>query len=125
MFSIIIPTYNEKKNIVPIFHNLKKINYNFEVIFVDDASNDGTDKAIKDLIRKNKKKNINFLLRNNIERDLSRSVMDGVAIAKFKYILVMDADLQHDFNNVNLLFNNIINSDFDIIVGSRFIKKKN
>lgn len=124
MFSIIIPTYNEKKNIAPIFRNLKKINYNFEVIFVDDASNDGTDKAIKDLIRKNKKKNINFLLRNNIERDLSRSVMDGVAIAKFKYILVMDADLQHDFNNVNLLFNNIINSDFDIIVGSRFIKKK-
>lgn len=124
MISIIIPTYKEKKNILSIFRKLKKIVYKFELIFADDNSNDGTDKTIKNLIRINKKKNIRLLLRNNTERDLSRSVIEAVALAKYKYILVMDADLQHDFNDVNLLVYNILETDSDIIIGSRFIRKK-
>ena len=56
MISIVIPTYNEKKNILPIFHNFKKIDYNFEVIFVDDNSNDGTIQSIRSLINDQKKK---------------------------------------------------------------------
>ena len=42
MISIVIPTYNEKKNISKIINNLKKIKITNEVIFVDDYSSDGT-----------------------------------------------------------------------------------
>lgn len=124
MISIIIPTYNEKKNILPIFHNFKKINYNFEAIFVDDNSNDGTISVIKNLIKSQKNNNIKFLLRKNVARDLSCSIVEAVALAKFDYILVIDADLQHDFSNINLLIQNIINSNYEVVIGSRFKKKK-
>ena len=42
MISIVIPTYNEKKNITKIINNLKKIKITNKVIFVDDYSNDET-----------------------------------------------------------------------------------
>jgi glycosyltransferase involved in cell wall biosynthesis len=115
MISIVIPTYNEKKNILPIFHNFKKIDYNFEVIFVDDNSNDGTIQSIRSLINDQKKKNIKLLLRKNKVRDLSCSIVEAVVLAKFKYILVIDADLQHDFSNINLLIQNIVNSNYDVV----------
>jgi len=124
MISIVIPTYNEKKNILSIFHNFKKIDYNFEVIFVDDNSNDGTIQSIRSLINAQKKKNIKFLLRKNKVRDLSCSIVEAVVLAKFKYILVIDADLQHDFSNINLLIQNMVNSNCDVVIGSRFKEKK-
>jgi len=124
MISIVIPTYNEKKNILPIFHNFKKIDYNFEVIFVDDNSNDETIQSIRSLINDQKKKYIKLLLRKNKVRDLSCSIVEAVVLAKFKYILVIDADLQHDFSNINLLIQNIVNSNYDVVIGSRFKEKK-
>ena len=55
MISIIIPTLNEKDNVIPTYKLLNKIlhklNTNFEIIFVDDRSTDGTVQIIENLIK--------------------------------------------------------------------------
>ena len=103
-YSIIIPVYNEAKNIlklsISLKKNLKKKNY--EVIFVDDNSPDNSIKEFKKI----KFKNFKFLIRHkNKKRDLSKSCIDGIKISKFENIVIMDGDLQHQpsclFNMMN------------------------
>ena len=92
MISIIITTYNKKKNISKIIYNLKKIKITNEVIFVDDHSSDGTFNEIV----KYKSKKIKGYLRASLKKDLSKSVFFGVKKAKYNNILFMVFDLQHN-----------------------------
>ena len=121
MLSIIIPTLNEKKNINQIANNLSKIKIVSEVIFVDDNSIDGTFQQIKKLKKKNFFKGFN---RNKEERDLSKSVLYGVSKSSQNVILVMDCDLQHDTQYIELMWKKFLKNKCDILVASRF-KKKN
>ena len=94
-YSIIIPIYNEKNNILKIIlkiqHYLKSIK--FEILVIDDDSNDGT----KELFKKIKlKKNVKFIVRKNKPRDLTQSVFLGVSNSKYKNLIIMDGDLQHN-----------------------------
>ena len=93
--SLVIPILNEEKNIIPltkkIIQNLKKIKY--EIIFVDDSSIDNSQIKLKAL--KKKYKFFRPILRNK-KKDLTQSCFDGIRRSKFKNILVMDGDLQHD-----------------------------
>lgn len=118
MLSIIIPTYNEKKNIQIISKKLLKIKIVSEIIFVDDSSIDKTFLEIKKL--KNKK--IKGYLRKK-NRDLSKSVIFGITKAYNKIILVMDCDLQHDVRYIPLMWNKFKKSDCDLVIASRFKKR--
>lgn len=120
MISIIVPTLNESKNIEKFINNLKKINFKYELIFVDDNSWDDTKKIIKKI----KKKKIKFILRKNKIRDLSKSVMMGVEKSFYKYILVLDCDLQHDIQNANAMMRIIVKKKLDLVIGSRFLNSK-
>ncbi len=120
MISIIVPTLNESKNIEKFIKNLKKINFKYELIFVDDNSWDDTKKIIKKI----KYKNIKFILRKNKTRDLSRSVMTGIEKSLYNHILVLDCDLQHDIQNANLMNKIIFKKKLDLVVGSRFLNTK-
>ncbi len=95
-FSIVIPVFNEEKNISLL---VKKINFNlknykFEIIIVDDTSTDNSKKILLKLQKKFKK--VRVLFRKNDIRDLSKSCVDGFKISKFDKIIVMDGDLQHN-----------------------------
>ena len=83
MISVVIPTYNEKKNILKISTKLLKINTISEIIFVDDQSEDKTYEEITSL--KNKK--VKAFLRKSNKKDLSKSVLLGVQKAKYENIL--------------------------------------
>ena len=91
-FTIVIPVYNEAKNLkilIPkIYRELK--NRKFEIIVVDDNSTDMTSQILK----KFKKKNFCHLIRKN-DRDLSKSCILGFKKSKYNNIIVMDVDLQH------------------------------
>ena len=119
MISVILPTYNEKKNIYPIYTRLSKINIVKEIIFVDDNSPDGTFSEIKKL--KNRK--VKGFLRNSKIKDLSKSVIHGVKKAKNNYVLVMDCDLQHDPKYIEKLWKKISASKSDIVIANRFTDK--
>ena len=119
-FSIVIPVFNEAKNLkilIPkIYRELK--NRKFEIIIVDDNSTDTTSKVLK----KFQKKNFHHLIRKG-KRDLSKSCILGFKKSKYDNIIVMDGDLQHkptDIKKFLKIFNKI---NPDIIVGTRDLFK--
>jgi len=112
--SIVIPVYNEKNNISLL---LSKINsainkMKYEIIIVDDSSNDGSKKILKKL--SNKFKNLKVIFRNKKIRDLSKSCRDGFEKSKSDKILVMDGDLQHNPKYIEPMFNKFYNESLDI-----------
>lgn len=123
--SIIIPIYNESKNLRKLSGLISKSIKlrNYEVIFVDDNSNDGSLEVLK-LIKK-KNRNFKYFIRKNKIRDLSQSCIIGFKKSIYKNILVMDGDLQHDPKDINKMIRAYIKKKADIVVGSRdlFVKK--
>ena len=119
-FTIIIPVYNEAKNLkilVPkIYKELK--NNIFELIIIDDDSSDGTYNVLK----KFKKNNFHHIIRKG-NKDLSRSCVLGFKNAKYNKIIVMDGDLQHKPNDIKKFLISYKNNKVDIIVGSRDLFK--
>lgn len=93
--SIIIPTFNESKNLpllVPeIIKNIPK-EYDYEIIFVDDNSRDGTFAVVKKIGQKNKKvKGICMYRRFGLQP----SFIAGISKASGDALITMDADFQH------------------------------
>ena len=122
-FSIVIPVFNESKNlpilISQIYKALKKDA--FELIIVDDNSSDGTFK----ILNKIKKENFRYFIRRK-DRDLSRSCVLGFDKSKYKNILVMDGDLQHQPKDIKKLLKIFQLKKAHIVIGSRelFTRKK-
>jgi dolichol-phosphate mannosyltransferase len=121
-YSIIIPVLNEEKNLsklIPeIFNRLKTIN--FELIIVDDNSEDNT----SILIRKLKRKNLRYFVRKK-DKDLSRACIYGFNKSKFKNIIVMDGDFQHKPKDILKLIFYFEKNKADMIIGTRNLFKKN
>jgi dolichol-phosphate mannosyltransferase len=124
--SIIIPSYKEKKNlekIIPLIcKSLSPKEFIFEIIVVDDNSNDGIIEVFRKL--KKKFKNIKLFIRKNRFRDLSLSCIQGFKLSKFDNILVMDADLQHNPRYLNLLIKRFNIEKIDFLVACRDFKDK-
>ena len=123
-FSIVIPVYNEGNNLNLL---VKKINfylkkYKYEIIIVDDSSNDDSKNILKKL--KKKFKNIKVIFRKNKPRDLSKSCSEGFEIAKFDYILVMDGDLQHNPKYIPEMVLKFKKNNCDFVIGARNLIKK-
>ena len=115
--SIIIPAFNEEKNIQiltkKILKNLKK--FEFEIIFVDDNSNDESKSILLSLSKKYKF--FNPILRKK-QRDLTQSCFDGIEKSKYQNILIMDADLQHNPKYIPKMIKKF-NKKIDVIIGAR------
>ena len=118
-FTIIIPIFNEKKNIVELLKNitLKVKKLKFEIFLIDDDSTDGSQELITNYIKN--KDDIYLIKRRKKPRDLSLSCIDGFKRSKKKFILVMDGDGQHDPKFINTMVRTISKNDLDIVVGSR------
>ncbi len=124
--SIIIPTYNEAESIIKLIKEIEAImqeSQRFEIIVIDDNSPDNTYGIIQKYILNQNKSFINVIKRT-WNKGLSSAVIEGSALAKFNYIAVMDGDGQHDPNDLKLLFHEILKSNKDIAIGSRFYNSK-
>ena len=118
---IIIPTLNEKKNILPLFNKLVTTNLVFDLLFIDDNSSDGSQETIKDLVKKNQ--NINYIFRPK-KMGIGSAHKDGLIWSykkNYKTIITMDADGTHDPKYIKSLIEKLKN--YDIVITSRFLKK--
>ena len=121
--SIILPCYNEVNNLSKLIRSLiNKIletNYNFEIIVVDDNSNDGSTALIKKLSRKHS----NIKLIERVGRSgLGSAIKEGLLSSYGDYALVMDSDGQHDLNDAISCLNKVISEKKDLVIASRFKK---
>ncbi|MFP4118709.1 MAG: glycosyltransferase [Candidatus Woesearchaeota archaeon] len=120
MLSIIIPTFNEREVIletVSKLHNALVSIGDYEIIVVDDDSPDKTWKLVKSHAKDDARLRV---IRRKKNKGLSRSVVEGFSNAKGDYLLVIDADGQHDERIIPKMLEKVKSAD--IVLGSRFIK---
>jgi len=116
--SIIIPTYNEKDNIAPLLSRVAQAlsGYDYEIIIVDDGSQDGTIELASELASRYP---VRVIVRRN-ERGLATAVVHGLRAAAGQIIGVMDADLQHPPEVIPELIE-ALQDGADMVVASRYI----
>lgn len=116
--SLIIPTYNEAKNIPflieEIFAVADKSKINLEFIIVDDNSPDGTGKIAESLAGKYP---IRVIHRSG-KLGLGTAVAEGFRLSDREYVGAMDGDMSHNPDILNQMIASLI--DNDIVIGSRF-----
>ena len=118
---VIIPTYNEIENISNIIHAVLAKKDDFHVLIVDDQSPDGTAKAVKDIMKKNKSV---FIEERKEKSGLGTAYIHGFKWAikkKYDYIFEMDADFSHSPDDLPRLLYNCANESADLCVGSRYV----
>lgn len=117
--SVIVPAYNESKNLRKgvldaLEHYLRKQDYEFEVIIVDDGSSDDTAKIIKDQISDKK----GFHIIENSHSGKAITVMTGILAAKGEIALFTDMDQATPIKEVEKLLAKF-EEGYDIVIGSR------
>jgi len=118
--SIIIPTLNERGNIEPLLALLTEalLEIEWEAIFVDDDSRDGTPEHVRAIARRNPR--VRCLQRIG-RRGLATACVEGVLACASPYVAVMDADLQHDERLLPEMVGVLESGAADLVIGSRYV----
>lgn len=114
--SIIITVLNERENISHLVRKLESdlSGIAYEVIFVDDGSTDGTQRAI----RKIANERITLIeLRKNYGQ--STAMTAGIHHARGRYVALLDGDLQNDSSDIPFMLNKLKSEDWDVVAGNR------
>jgi glycosyltransferase involved in cell wall biosynthesis len=122
--SIIIPAYNEKDNIEPVYRELNSVLPNtgrpYEILFIDDGSTDQTFQKMKSLQLEDKSIRI-IKFRKNFGQ--SAALQAGFDYASGNILITMDSDLQNDPRDIPALIEKIEHEDFDVVCGWRYNRK--
>jgi len=115
--SIIIPCYNEQKTISVILDKVRNLkDYDKEIIVVDDCSTDGTKEILKKLENSIEIK----ILYNDKNRGKGYCIKKGIDSSTGSVLIIQDADLEYDPNDIPKLINPIKDGNADVVYGSRF-----
>lgn len=123
---VVIPTYNESKNVGPVTQKLQEVfkkikNWKMEILIVDDTSPDKTYEIVQELQKK--QKNLNLVI-NKKKSGLGGAYLRGFKEAfgplKADVVFEFDADLSHDPNKVPQFLKKI-EQGYDMVLGSRYI----
>ena len=124
-FSIVIPIYNEKENIFDLINEINKIliNYknNYEIILVDDNSNDNTYEKFTIFKHNNKIK----YLKNSINKGQSYSIHYGIKESTYNTIITIDGDGQNNPKNIIDLLEKYFSNPYDLVYGVRLKRRDN
>ncbi len=115
--TVIIPVYNEAKNIKEIIKRVQATRLAKEIIVVDDGSQDGTRDVLKKL---DGKKKVRVILHEK-NQGKGAAVVTGMQAAQGDVLLIQDADLEYDPRDYPALLQPINEDIADIVYGSRFL----
>jgi dolichol-phosphate mannosyltransferase len=118
--SIIVPTFNEAGNIVELRDRIEAAlpGIDWELIFVDDDSPDGTSTKLHTLAQQDRR--VRCLLRIG-RRGLASACVEGMLTASAPIVAVIDADLQHDETRLSAMLALLRDPEVDVVVGSRYV----
>jgi dolichol-phosphate mannosyltransferase len=121
LLSVIVPTFNERVNVTKLFEKLQTAltGIDWEVIFVDDNSPDGTSDVVRGLAAQDVRVRG---LRRIGRRGLSGACIEGILASSAPYVAVMDADLQHDETQLPKMLALLQDGQAELAVGSRYIE---
>lgn len=114
---VVIPTYNEKENIVKLISEILKLK--LSILIVDDNSPDQTANTVNNFFKNNKSVNV---LKRKQKLGLGSAYRDGFNWGiknNFNYLVEMDADFSHQVNDLKKMIEN--KSENRLVIGSRYI----
>ncbi len=123
---VIIPTYNEKENIIAIINAVFSQTHDFHILIIDDGSPDGTANIVKDLMLKYNEEL--FLIERPGKMGLGTAYITGFKWAlenNYDYIFEMDADFSHSPDDLEELLDACTEKGADLAIGSRYISGVN
>ncbi len=118
--SVIVPTFNERDNVSELVRRLEVCldGIDWEVIFVDDDSGDGTAASVREMAQQNQR--VRCIQRIG-RRGLSSACVEGMLASSAPYLAVMDGDCQHDETILPRMLDILRVGEADIVVGSRYM----
>ncbi len=123
MISIVIPVYNEEKNISPLYEKLSevltRIKEEYEIVFVDDGSSDTTLTRLRAISKTDPRVKILSFSRNFGQ---TAALSAGIDFSKGDIIIPMDGDLQNDPEDISSLLQRI-EQGYDVVSGWRKDRK--
>ena len=121
--TVVIPTFKERHNIAQIVDRLLPVlaGREWEVIFVDDDSPDGTAAVAREI---GEHDNRVRCIRRIGRRGLAGACIEGMLTSQARYVAVMDADLQHDETLLARMLDRLHKGDVDLVVATRYLNDK-
>ncbi|WP_133020714.1 glycosyltransferase family 2 protein [Sphingomonas sp. PP-CE-1A-559] len=118
--AVVIPTFNEKANVATLIAKLDQalVGLNWEAIFVDDDSPDGTADAAREIARLDKRVRV---IQRIGRRGLSSACIEGMCATAAPVVAVIDGDLQHDETLLPAMLDLLKDGETDVAIGSRFV----
>jgi len=116
--AVIIPAYNEEKNLLTIINEIRNNMPQADVIVVDDGSSDGTSKVAKKAHVKLISLPFNLRIGGAVQTGIKYAVRNN-----YEIVVQVDADGQHDPKYLSKLIEPIVREGTDIVIGSRFLGK--
>ncbi len=120
--TILVPTLNEAENIdlllERIFRVRRSCKIDYEVLFIDSASTDGTCERV---LKWQKQEPVR-LLRHDVNVGLAGAVLAGAGNTDATFVLVMDADLSHPPEGIPELLQPLLSGSHDMVIGSRYVE---
>lgn len=123
---VIIPTYNEKENILLILKEVFSLSIPFHVLIIDDNSPDGTALLVEELQKEYPERL--FIEKREKKLGLGTAYIHGFKFALergYEFIFEMDADFSHNPHDLEKLHYTCEQEGFDVAIGSRYIKGVN
>src|SRR5205085_1889978 len=115
--SVIVPVFNERNTVAEILRRMRRVELpvDLEVVVVDDASSDGTDKILDALADSTVR-----VVRHPVNRGKGAAVRTGLDYVRGDLVLVQDADLEYDPEDWPRLLAPILKGKARVVYGSRF-----
>lgn len=122
MISIVVPTYKEAENLPhvskAIADALAGRGWSYEVLFVDDDSQDGSEEICAELAETLP---VRIVVRKG-ERGLATAVIHGIEASSGDIVVVMDADLSHPATAIPPMIERLESNESDFVLGSRYVE---
>ena len=115
--SVIIPAYNESETIRRVVDSVLDLDISKQIIVVDDGSTDGTQETIRTL-QGQQGLEVVFHPRN---QGKGAAIQTGIRLALGDIVIVQDADLEYDPQDILRVIQPIIDGETDVVFGSRYL----
>ena len=119
--SIIIPCFNEKKTIIKVINQIKKLKkIKKQIILIDDGSNDGT----REIIKKKLYNKIDKAIYHSKNKGKGSAIISSLKYIKGNLIIIQDADLEYNPKDYYRLIKPFSQKHIKVVYGSRVLGRK-
>lgn len=119
--SVIVPSYNEEATIAHVVRKVLRLEAVLEVIVVNDCSRDRTAEIVQGIIAEDSRVR---LLQHEVNKGKTAALKTGFAEVRGEIVIVQDADLEYDPEEIPEVIQPILDGKADVVYGSRFLVRK-